>query len=91
MTLFDRFTRYKDENTGRAIHEYVKLFRQHGIDPAQGALAFVNSRDFVTSTIIGATTLEQLHSNIASIDIELPQEVLDAINAIHAQLPNPAP
>lgn len=91
ITLFERFARYKGENTERAIYEYVKLFRTHGIDPAQGALAYVNSRPFVTSTIIGATSLAQLASNIASADRVLPQDVLDGIEAIHRRYPNPAP
>ncbi len=91
ITLFERFARYKGENTERAIYEYVKLFRAHGIDPAQGALAYVNSRPFVTSTIIGATSLAQLASNIASMDLVLPEDVLAGIEAIHHRYPNPAP
>ena len=91
LSLFERFTRYNNEATERATYEYVSLFRRHGIDPAQGALAFVNSRDFVTANIIGATTLEQLRSNIASIDLRLPPEVLDGIEAIQARHPDPAP
>ncbi|RZI85966.1 MAG: NADP(H)-dependent aldo-keto reductase [Rubrivivax sp.] len=91
LTLFDRFVRYQGENTTLATQAYVELFKQHGIDPAQGALAFVNSRNFVTSTIIGATTLAQLRSNIASVDVALPQAVLDGIEAIHQRYPNPAP
>jgi aryl-alcohol dehydrogenase-like predicted oxidoreductase len=91
LTLFSRFTRYNGENTERATQDYVNLFRLHGIDPAQGALAFVNGRDFVTSTIIGATTVAQLRSNIASVDLVLPQAVLDGIDAIHERYPNPAP
>ncbi|MGH6648644.1 NADP(H)-dependent aldo-keto reductase [Aquabacterium sp.] len=91
LTLFDRFTRYHGENTGLATQAYVALFRKHGIDPAQGALAFVNGRDFVTSNIIGATTLEQLRSNIASVKVILPQAVLEGIDAIHERYPNPAP
>lgn len=91
VTLFDRFARYKSENAESAIYEYVKLFRTHGIEPTQGALAFVTSRPFVTSNIIGATSLEQLRSNLASISLTLPQEVLDGIEAIHKRYPNPAP
>jgi aryl-alcohol dehydrogenase-like predicted oxidoreductase len=91
MTLFDRFTRYKGGNTELAAYEYVKLFRQYGIDPAQGALAFVNNREFITSSIVGATTMEQLRSNIASIDISLPEEVMTGIETIHTKYPNPAP
>lgn len=55
------------------------------------ALAFVNSRPFVTSNIIGATTMKQLEENIASIDVELSDEVLKGIQAIHREIPNPAP
>ena len=91
LTLFERFSRYNGENAERAAYEYVSLFRRHGIDPAQGALAFVTSRPFVTANIIGATTLEQLRSNLDSIDLTLPPEVLEGIEAIHRRIPNPAP
>ncbi|WP_028310892.1 NADP(H)-dependent aldo-keto reductase [Derxia gummosa] len=91
LSLFDRFQRYSSGNTEAAAYEYVKLFRQAGIDPAQGALAFVNSRGFVASNIIGATTMDQLRDNIASVDIELPPDLLAAIDAIHQRWPNPAP
>ena len=53
--------------------------------------AFVNSRDFVTSNIIGATTMEQLKENIESINISLSQEILEEINIINDNIPNPAP
>jgi aryl-alcohol dehydrogenase-like predicted oxidoreductase len=91
LSLFDRFTRYNSEQAERAAAEYVNLFRQHGLDPAQGALAFVNSRDFVTATIIGATTMAQLRSNMDSIQLTLPPEVLAGIEAIHQRYPSPAP
>ena len=61
------------------------------LDAAQMALAFVNSRRFVTSTIIGATGLEQLSRNLAAAEVKLPREVEDAIEAIHAGNPDPAP
>ncbi|MDB5816937.1 MAG: NADP(H)-dependent aldo-keto reductase [Rhizobacter sp.] len=91
LTLYDRWSRYAGANAIAATEAYVTLFREHGIDPAQGALAFVNSRDFVTANIIGATTLEQLRSNLASIDVVLSAEVLKGIDDIHARFPNPAP
>ena len=91
LSLFERFSRYSNDNAERATYEYVSLFRRHGIDPAQGALAFVNSRAFVTSNIIGATSLAQLRSNIDSLQVTLPAEVLDGIEAIHQRYPNPAP
>ncbi len=90
LTLFDRFTRYNDPNIEAAAAAYVALFREHGLDPAQAALAYVNSRDFVTANIIGATTMAQLQSNIASIDLVLPPEVLEGIERIQARWPNPS-
>jgi len=91
LTLFERFQRYTNPNTERAAAAYVALARDHGLDPAQMALAFVTSRDFVTSNIIGATTLEQLRSNLDSAALKLSPEVLAGIEAIHQQIPNPAP
>jgi aryl-alcohol dehydrogenase-like predicted oxidoreductase len=91
LTLYQRWSRYTGANTVSATEAYVALFREHGIDAAQGALAFVNSREFLTSTIIGATTLEQLRSNIASAEVVLSAEVLEGIEAIQKRFPNPAP
>ncbi|RMF12521.1 MAG: NADP(H)-dependent aldo-keto reductase [Candidatus Dadabacteria bacterium] len=91
LTLFTRFTRYTNPRAEEATRRYVDLARQHGLDPAQMALAFVNSRPFVTANIIGATTMEQLERNIASIELQLPDSVLDGIEAIHRDIPNPAP
>jgi len=91
LTLFDRFQRYTNIPTQHAIAEYVTLAQQHKLDPAQMALAYVNSRSFLTSTIIGATTLEQLHSNINSIDLVLNNDVIEGIEAIHRRHPNPSP
>jgi aryl-alcohol dehydrogenase-like predicted oxidoreductase len=91
ITLFARFTRYKGEHAAQAIAEYVALARKHGLDPAQMALAFVNSRPFVNANIIGATTMEQLRSNIASADLKLDDEVLQGIEAIHKRYTIPCP
>jgi len=91
ITLFPDYTRYTKPQGEKATAAYVKLAREHGLDPAQMALAYVNSRPFLTSTIIGATTMEQLAANIASIDIELSDEVLAGIEAIHTEYPNPCP
>ncbi len=91
LSLFERFQRYTNPQAEAATQAYVELFTQHGIDPAQGALAYVNSRPFVTANIIGATTMAQLQANIASINVALPQQVLDGIEAIHRRIPNPAP
>lgn len=91
LTLFDRFQRYNNPQVDIASAAYVGLAREHGLDPAQMALAYVTSRPFVTSNIIGATTSEQLTSNLASADVTLSQDVLAGIEAIHARQPNPAP
>jgi aryl-alcohol dehydrogenase-like predicted oxidoreductase len=91
-TLFPHFaTRYFTERGIAATRDYVALARTHSLDPGQMALAFVNSRSFVTATIIGATTLEQLKSDIASIDVSLSREVLDGIERIHDANPFPCP
>ncbi|MBC2678411.1 NADP(H)-dependent aldo-keto reductase [Pseudomonas baltica] len=91
LALFSRFTRYANEQAVAATSRYVELAREHGLDPAQMALAFVTAQPFVTSNIIGATSLEQLDSNLASIDLVLSEDVLAGIEAIHKAQPNPAP
>ena len=91
LTLFERFSRYTSELAEEATRAYVDIAREHGLDPAQMALAYVTSRPFVTSNIIGATTLEQLDANIASDSLELSDDVLDAIEAVHRRISNPCP
>jgi aryl-alcohol dehydrogenase-like predicted oxidoreductase len=91
LTLFSRFDRYSRPRTEQAVARYVALAREHGLSPAQMALAYVNSRPFVTANIIGATTLEQLEEDLGSMDLELPPEVVEGIEAIHAECPNIAP
>lgn len=91
ITLYSRFTRYLKEEGQRAIAEYVALAREHGLSPAQMALAYVTSRPFVTSNIIGATSMTQLEENIASLSLTLSEEVLAGIEAIHTRQPNPCP
>ncbi len=91
LTLFSRFDRYSNAQAEWATAEYCAIARRHGLDPAQMALAFVTSRAFVTSNIIGATTLAQLESNLSSAELRLSQEVLDEIEAVHRRQPNPSP
>ncbi len=91
ITLFERFSRYTNPRAERATAAYVALAHAHGLDPAQMALAYVTSRPFVTSSIIGATHLTQLQSNLGSATIQLNNDVLEAIEAIHTDTPNPAP
>ena len=91
ISLFSRFARYTNPEAEAACSRYVALAREHGLDPAQMALAFVTAQPFVTSNIIGATSLEQLDSNLASAELKLSEEVLAGIEAIHKAQPNPAP
>jgi len=91
LTLFPDYTRYSSPAAAQATGEYATLAQRHGLELAQMALAFVNSRPFLTSTIIGATTMEQLRSNIESIELKLSAEVLEGIQAIHDAHPNPSP
>ncbi|MBU1285243.1 MAG: NADP(H)-dependent aldo-keto reductase [Gammaproteobacteria bacterium] len=91
ISLFSRFTRYSNPETEAACSRYIALAREHGLNPAQMALAFVTAQPFVTSNIIGATNLEQLDSNLASAELKLSDEVLAGIEAIHKAQPNPAP
>ncbi len=91
LTLFPEFKRYLKPAGQEATARYVELARNHGLDPATMALAFVHSRSFVTSTIIGATSLDQLRSNVASVDDRIPEEVAEGIEAIRESLPDPCP
>ena len=89
--FYENYPRYHNERTYEAVDEYFKISEKYKISLSQLALAFVNSRDFVTSNIIGATTMEQLQENIDSIDISLNENVMNEINLIHEKIPNPAP
>ena len=91
LTLYERFKRYSTPRAEPAAKEYVRVARAAGLDPAQMAIAFALARPFVTAVIIGATTLEQLETNIAAIDVTLPADVLAALDAVHAANPNPCP
>ncbi len=91
MTLFKGWERMINPLAMKAYDEYYKLAKEHNITMVQLAQAFVNSRPFVTSNIIGATNMKQLEENIKSIEIELTEEVLEKINQIHNNNPNPSP
>ncbi|MGU9945070.1 NADP(H)-dependent aldo-keto reductase [Bordetella avium] len=91
LTVYERFTRYNNPQSDAATQAYCDLAREHGLTPTQLALGWVNTRPFVTSNLIGTTTLEQLKENIDSVDVSISQEIIKAVNAIHARWPNPAP
>ncbi len=91
LTLFDRFSRYSNPEATRATEAYAALAAEHGLSLTAMALAFVTSRPFVTSNIIGATSMAQLKENIDTHDLKLSDAVLDGIEAIHVSQPNPSP
>jgi aryl-alcohol dehydrogenase-like predicted oxidoreductase len=90
-TLFNRGQRYEKPGSEAAIRAYVDLAREFSLDPAQMALAFVNTRPFMGANIIGATTMAQLRTNIGSINVAMTPELEARINAIHQVHMNPAP
>lgn len=91
IALFPNYKRYSSQTAVAATQKYYELAQEHNISLAQMALAYVNSRPFLTSNIIGATSMKQLKENIASIDITLTSEILEGIEKIHNEHPNPAP
>ncbi|SHG00033.1 Predicted oxidoreductase [Salegentibacter echinorum] len=91
LGLFPQYKRYSGEQAVKATRAYSEIAKKHNLNFAQMSLAFVNTRPFVTSNIIGATSLEQLKENIDSINLELSEEILKEINSIHETYPNPAP
>ncbi|MFP4160966.1 MAG: NADP(H)-dependent aldo-keto reductase [Ectothiorhodospira sp.] len=91
VTLFSRFSRYSGETATAATRAYVDIARRHGLSPTRMALAFVHTRPFVTSTLIGATTMAQLEEDMDSLDDTLSDEVMQEIEAVHAHYPIPCP
>ena len=91
VVRWSRFARYNGEIAERTTAAYVAIAHEHGLDPAQMALAFVNRQRFVTSNLIGATTMDQLKTNLGSAEIKLSDEVVHAIDAVHRAQPNPCP
>jgi aryl-alcohol dehydrogenase-like predicted oxidoreductase len=91
LDLFRNFVRYTNENCFKATQLYKELAEKNGLTLTEMAIAFVNQQDFVTSTIIGATTMEQLKENITIFDIQLNNEIIAEIEKIQELIPNPAP
>ncbi|MNS68563.1 putative aldo-keto reductase [compost metagenome] len=90
-SVYRTFNRYGSEEANDAIASYVRIAREHGLTPAQLALAFVIRQPFVASAITGQTTLLQLQENLSALDVQLSDEVLAEIQAVHRRIPNPAP
>ncbi len=91
LTLFDRFQRYNNRQGGTAAARYIALAKEHNLDPVVMAISYILRQPFVTSVIIGATTLAQLKQDIAAQDQSLSEVVVKAIEAIHTDIPNPCP
>ena len=91
INLFPQFSRYNSEQSAAATRLYHEIAQQNGLTLTQLALAFIEQQPFVTSTIIGATTMEQLKENIDTINVTLGEELLQAIDAVQAKIPDPAP
>jgi aryl-alcohol dehydrogenase-like predicted oxidoreductase len=92
MKLFgDLFPRYKTPNGASAIEKYYEISKKNGLDFSQMSLKFCEIQPFVTSVIIGATTMEQLKTNIESVNLELSNEIIKEINEVQTKYPNPCP
>ena len=90
-TLFDRGQRYEKPGTEEAIDDYLAIAREAGLDPSQMAIAFCLSREFMTSVIIGATSMEQLATDIGALNVAITPELEAKIDAVHQMRGNPAP
>ena len=88
---FPGMARYNSDNCREATRRYIEIAENNGMTIAQMSLAFVTQQPFMTSNIIGATTMDQLKENIDSANITLSKEVLKEIDKVHAEIPNPAP
>jgi aryl-alcohol dehydrogenase-like predicted oxidoreductase len=88
---FDFWTRYRKPNTEKAIELYYEISNKYGLDMSQMSLKFCEIQDFMTSVIIGATTMEQLKTNIESVNIKLSDDVIKEINNVQTIYPNPCP
>jgi aryl-alcohol dehydrogenase-like predicted oxidoreductase len=91
LKLFPRMARYNSDQSREATEAYAAIAAEHKLTLTQLSLAFVTDRPFVTSNIIGATTMAQLKENIDTAAITLSAEMLKQIDAVHNRIPNPAP
>ena len=88
---FDFWTRYRKPNTSEAVEEYYKISQKFDLDMSQMSIKFCEVQDFMTSVIIGATTMEQLKTNVESVKVSLDSEVIKEINNVQKKYPNPCP
>ena len=88
---YDFWTRYRKPNTEKAVEEYFKISKKYDLDMSQMSIKFCEEQEFMTSVIIGATTMDQLKTNIESVKVNLDQEVINDINNVQKIFPNPCP
>jgi len=91
LKLFPNLSRFSNNNCAKAIDMYFEISQKYNMTLTEMSLAFVNDRPFVTSNIIGATSMDQLKENINSINIKLSDEIISEINLVNEKIPNPAP
>ena len=91
INQFKQYTRYSSKPALEATEKYFEIAKKHNLSFAQMALAFILQKKFVTAPIIGATSIKQLSENIESIHVSLSKEIVKEIDAVHNQIPNPAP
>jgi aryl-alcohol dehydrogenase-like predicted oxidoreductase len=91
LALYPQYTRYNGCRTFEAVRAYIALATKHGISPIQLAIAFATSRPFISTVILGASSSEQLEEDLAASSVKLSGEILEAIDQVHANNPNPAP
>ena len=91
LDLFPNLKRYSNVNSFKATELYNEIAMKHGISLTDLSLSFVNDRPFVTSNIIGATSISQLKENIESVNVKLSPEIIKEINEVNELIPNPAP
>ena len=88
---YDFWTRYRKPNTEDAVEHYYKISKKYDLDMSQMSIKFCEIQDFMTSVIIGATTMEQLKTNIESVNVNLSDDVIKEINQVQTIYPNPCP
>ncbi len=88
---FDFWTRYRKPNMEEAVENYYKISQKFDLDMSQMSIKFCEVQDFMTSVIIGATTMEQLKTNVESVKVNLDSEVIKEINNVQKKYPNPCP
>ena len=88
---FDFWTRYRKPNMENAVEDYYKISQKYELDMSQMSIKFCEVQDFMTSVIIGATTMEQLKTNVESVKVNLDSEVIKEINNVQKKYPNPCP